>query len=287
MRPARSAPSIAIIVPSHNRHAAIGDCVEACLRQQYDGDFEVIVVDDGSEPPLAPWSDARVRLIRQPQAGPAAARNRGLRATSAERIAFTDDDCRPRPDWLARLSECAPEALAGGHTVNALRENPFSSAAQFLVDFLYRYFDRRPRQRFLTSNNIAAARDRLLAIGGFDETFPLPAAEDRDLCDRWVESGGRLEYAPDAVVDHYHRLGLASFFRQQYRYGRGARALSRRRAARGLTFRPEPRTFYFELLGAPFRSTPAADALRLFGLLLLSQAANVAGFLAEGFRREG
>lgn len=290
MQPLGIAPRVSIVIPTRNRHRSIQQCVSACLALEYPVDrYEILVIDDGSEPRLPRSDDPRVRVIRQPGAGPAAARNRGIHAASGVWIAFTDDDCRPSPGWLARLADVlsdAPNSLIGGHTMNALTGNPYAAASQFLVDYLYEYLDRRPRQRFFTSNNMAGSRERLLDIGGFDEGFPFAGAEDRDLCDRWTNSGGSLLYVRAAVIDHYHDMSLTGFLRQQFRYGSGAVVLSARRAARGFKLRPEPPTFYFGLLAAPFRSCSAGAALRLSTLLLLAQVANSAGFVVESWRRK-
>src|SRR5690349_6129316 len=112
-------PFASIVIPSRNRPQAVRDCVTACLQLDYPADrFEVIVVDDGSEPPVCTWSgDARVRVIRQTAAGPAAARNCGMASARGELMAFTDDDCRPRPDWLSKLADAwtaSPTTLSGG-----------------------------------------------------------------------------------------------------------------------------------------------------------------------------
>jgi cellulose synthase/poly-beta-1,6-N-acetylglucosamine synthase-like glycosyltransferase len=116
-------------------------------------------------------------------------------------------------------------------------------------------------------------------------SFPLPAAEDRDLCERWTECGGDLRFMPEAAVDHLHEMTLSSFLRQQYRYGQGALVLKHKRAARGINFRLEPSTFYFGLFAEPFRSRSLRTAASLFALLFLSQLANVTGFFVETFRR--
>lgn len=286
MKSIAKTPIFSIVIPTRNRHRAIRECVAACLSLDFsDNRCEILIVDDGSEPPVAPFDDPRVRLIRQSAAGPAVARNRGIRAAAGKWIALTDDDCRPRPDWLVQLGRVlaeSPAALVGGNTVNGLPHNPYTAASQFLVDYLYKYFERRPAQWFFTSNNFAGARERFLAVSGFDEGFPFAAAEDRDLCDRWKENGGKLQFVPGAVIDHYHNMSFTDFLRQQFRYGEGARILGARRAARGVELSREPRTFYFGLLGAPFRSGSAGRAIQLSVLLFLAQAANVAGFLASG-----
>src|SRR5262245_47009388 len=139
-----SLPFASIVIPTLNRPNAIRDCLQACLRLDYPADlFEVIVIDDGSEPPVEPSADARVRVIRQSRQGPAAARNRGIQAARGPLLAFVDDDCRPRPNWLSALTtawSAAPAALLGGHTSNGLPSNPFSAASQFLIDHLYDHF---------------------------------------------------------------------------------------------------------------------------------------------------
>lgn len=61
----------------------------------------------------------------------------------------------------------------------------------------------------------------------------MAAAEGRDLCGRWAESQGVLGYVPAAIVDHLHDLSFMGFIRQHIGYGRGAKVLSGRRAARG------------------------------------------------------
>src|SRR5205823_4150566 len=69
-------------------------------------DFEVIVVDDGSTDGsgdlVADWPDARFRLIRQPNAGPGSARNRGLLEARGRYVAFLDADDEWLPGFLAR-----------------------------------------------------------------------------------------------------------------------------------------------------------------------------------------
>lgn len=81
------APRFSVIVPGHGRPGPLAACLRALARQDYPADrYEVIVVDDGSEPPLGPGDadDPRVRWLRQPHAGPAAARNAGAATARGE-----------------------------------------------------------------------------------------------------------------------------------------------------------------------------------------------------------
>ena len=107
--------------------------------------FEVIVVDDGSpSPPDAVVQRFRDRLdislLTAVHGGPAAARNHGAQRAAGEFLAFTDDDCRPAPDWLqALVARCAaaPDHIIGGRTVNALTANPYAVTSQLILDVVY------------------------------------------------------------------------------------------------------------------------------------------------------
>ena len=248
-----------------------------------------MVVDDGSETPAAlsaaTVGDVGVTIVRQRRLGPAAARNAGLRHARGEFIAFIDDDCVADADWLARLVDTLmrhPGAGVGGTIVNLLDANPWSEASQLLVGFLYQDDNRdRDHARFFTSNNLAFPTAALREIGGFDASYQRAAAEDRELCDRWLELGGRLVLAPDARVFHAHPLDLRTFWRQHDAYGRGAWRFRLTRAARAQRMvAVEPPAFYWGLLTYPVR-THGATGLSLSARLLLAQVANAAGFADE------
>lgn len=289
-------PRLSVVIPSFERPAQLHACLDALALQQLPpGEFEVIVVDDGSVlPPRALVKTFAeflpVRLIEQRNAGPAAARNAGARAARAAHVVFTDDDCRPDPQWLAAISTCItahPDAAVGGQIVNALPGNVCSTASQLLIEFLYRHHnDDADASRFLISANIAVARKAFLGIGGFDESFPLAAGEDRDFCERWLEVPLQLVYCPQAVVHHAHDLGITRFCRQHFNYGRGAHHLHSARARRGMQgFRVESLAFYRELILAPYhtphvRRTWGVSAL-LSALLGLSQLSYAVGYALE------
>ena len=249
-----------------------------------------MIVDDGSRTPVTPPSSAatrslRVELLRQPRAGPAAARNAGARRASGELLAFIDDDCVPRTDWLRRLAErfrSGPEEGVGGHTMNALSENLCSAAAQLVIDVGYRQNNHGDAERrWFTTNNLAVAADGFRAVGGFDPTYR--TAEDRDFCSRWAESGRRLAYEPAAVVEHHNALGLLGFARLHFAYGRGAYRFHRDRRQRGAPVRIEG-SYYSRLAREPFRRERSARAATLLGLLVLWHFSNTAGFVWEGLR---
>lgn len=280
-----------ILIPTRDRPKLLNRCLESIGLLDFPRDaFEVIVIDDGSRPPVddivARHAAAiPVRLLQQGGHGPARARNLGLAEARGRYILFTDDDCRLHPGCLRayqRAFEVDPTAAWGGH-IQPDEANPiFGDASQLLVTYLYRYLDNRVP--LVCSNNMAIPRQPLLELGGFDESFPLAAAEDRDLCDRWVQRHP-LRHAPEAIVIHYQRLSFLGFLRQQFRYGRGSFQFNKRREQRGSqSLGPAPLSFYSRMLLFPWRASKVPVAALHTVLIALSQAANLAGFVYEWAR---
>jgi glycosyltransferase involved in cell wall biosynthesis len=284
-----------IVIPTYNRPSHLAACLQACARLDYPRDrFEVIAVDDGGTTLL----DAVVarfqglftlKLLRQENAGPAAARNRGASEARGEFLAFTDDDCSPAPKWLQALAAqfvASPDCAVGGRTLNALTHNLYSTASQLLISYLFSYYNAVPHSaRFFPSSNLAFPTKRFRAIRGFDVTYPRAAAEDRELCDRWLYHGYRMIYDTEAVVYHAHDLTFWTFLRQHFHYGQGALCFRQVRARRGQDrVKVEPPTFYFNMLRYPFVSARGCNALIVMLLLVVTQIANAAGFFWERAR---
>ncbi len=285
-------PTFSIIVPTYNRPLQLWRCLQALSVSKYPNDrFEVVVVDDGSAMSLWPIiaefrAKMAIQFVTQANKGPAAARNVGARLANGRFLAFTDDDCVPHPAWLRQLAlflDDHPEKMVGGYTKNGLPHNNFSLTSQLLIDFLYVHYNRmESRARFFTSNNFALAASQYWRVGGFDETLPLAAGEDREFCDRWQQHGLGMVYLPQAVVEHEHHLRPFSFWRQHFNYGRGAWLFHRIRSLRSHeAVRLESPGFYLRLVGYPLLMGKGRRALGLTAMLMGTQAANAAGFLYE------
>jgi GT2 family glycosyltransferase len=98
-------PRISVIVPLFDKERTVESSLRSAAAQTVT-DLEILVVDDGSRdagPALVrAFPDPRVRLIRQDNAGPGAARNRGVREAKGEYLAFLDADDEWMPDFLER-----------------------------------------------------------------------------------------------------------------------------------------------------------------------------------------
>ncbi len=103
-------PRVSVVIPLYNKAASVRDAVDSALRQSF-GDLELIVVDDGSTDGSASAvrgiTDPRIRLLAQANAGPGAARNRGLAEAVGEYVAFLDAD----DEWDSAFLGLAVAAL--------------------------------------------------------------------------------------------------------------------------------------------------------------------------------
>ncbi len=177
-----------VIVPTRNRPQKLRSALEAISQTDFPLDaFEVIVVADGEGQGLEAVvaeveSPIATRVVEQPQAGPAAARNAGAACARGRYLAFTDDDCLPTPGWLSALNEAldaSPGALVGGRTINAIDGNRCSEASQLIQAIVYSHYNGQPdRASFLASNNMALRAADFASLGGFDPSFWF-ASEDR------------------------------------------------------------------------------------------------------------
>lgn len=281
-----------VIITTFNRPAPLARCLAALLRSDYPyGQFEVIVVDDGGTEPLeeivARFSkEMNIRLIRQPNGGPAKGRNKGVEMARNEFLAFTDDDCEPASGWLSALARSlqrSPDRLVGGHTVNGLKENAYSAASQLIIEVVYAHYNTDPeRSQFFATNNLAVCAELFRLCGGFDESFRI--SEDREFCNRWQHRGFTLAYEPEAIVEHRHPLTFGDFWRQHFGYGRGAAHFHHICAVRKSGRFRDHLGFYATLVHSwrPAAQTiRPAQLVRVLPLLAVWQAANAAGFFYE------
>ncbi|MCB9765380.1 MAG: glycosyltransferase [Alphaproteobacteria bacterium] len=240
--------AFAVVVPALVRtpeHAEnLRRCLEA-LAQCDPAPAEAVVVDDGSPEPidLAPWGLAGAfEVIRQPNAGPASARNAGARATTAPVLVFVDADICVPPDTFARLAaalEAHPDAAAVWGTVTAAHPHP--GPVSRYKNLTHRHFTLRQGDRHglvetphLTTMLAAVRREAFEAVGGFDTRLTTVSVEDVELGRALVDAGGRVLLDPGLEAEHRHRFTLGSAVRNDaHKLRRLVSATLRRRAAGG------------------------------------------------------
>jgi glycosyltransferase involved in cell wall biosynthesis len=290
-------PTFSIVIPTYNRPEKLVSLLHSLELLDYPLDrFEVIIIDDGSvttpkKAIEAFKTDLDITLLSIAHGGPAKARQTGINIARGRFLAFTDDDCAPARDWLNTLEAVlavSPDAAVGGHTINALTDNPYSSASQLLISYLYKCYNADLNQaRYFTTNNLALPAEHFRSIGGLDLTWAISGGEDRDLCERWLRHGYPMLFAPEAVIYHSHHLTFRSFLRQHFNYGRGAfRYHYVQSYPQKQQVKLEPFFFYLRLPLFGFSQVPFKQALLMGILLVISQAANTAGFFSEWIRND-
>jgi glycosyltransferase involved in cell wall biosynthesis len=183
----RDAALLTVVIPVYNGARFLPGCVASILRQDYSA-LEIIVVDDGSTDAIEAAIQALpvdVRFFRQSRAGPAAARNRGIRDASGDLLAFLDvDDVWPEDTLtplVARLLSC-PAALVARGAAQLVRED-----AEGALHYLGNAAETFPFHIGAGVYRRAAFR----AIGLFDEN--LMFGEDTDWYNRLREHNEALE----------------------------------------------------------------------------------------------
>jgi GT2 family glycosyltransferase len=223
-------PHASVVVCSHNGARWIGEALVGLMRLDYSS-YEVIVVDDGSTDGTGDIAgEFDVRVVRTPNEGLSAARNRGLQAATGEIVAFIDDDATPDPHWLTYLVE---KLLTSSH-VGVGGPNIPPPGDGFVADCVA-HAPGGPVHVLVTDElaehvpgcNMAFRKAALDAIGGFDEQFRI-AGDDVDVCWRLQQSGGTIGFSPAAVVWHHRRNSIGGYLRQQRNYGRAEALLERK-----------------------------------------------------------
>jgi len=214
-------PAIAVVIPARNNAATIEKAVRAAKAQRDAGAPEVIVVDDGSTDDTARRArDAGARVVPNAGRGPAAGRNTGWRAASADVVAFTDSDCIPNPDWCARILSALADtdvgAVGGSYDI-ANSESPLARVVH--AEIMARHDAMEPEVRALGTYNFAARREVLEELNGFNEDYLAASGEDNDISYRILKTGRKLLFLRENTVAHHHPTRLWPYLKSQARHG--------------------------------------------------------------------
>jgi GT2 family glycosyltransferase len=215
-----SATTFSVVIPAYNAAATLGEAIGSVLAQTRK-DFEVIVIDDGSSDNTAAiaagFADQRIRVYRQENAGPSAARNRGIAQAVGEYVSSLDSDDLWLPDYLAEMGR-------------VLEENPqadFAYTHAWILDASDRFrtvptgawhrpsTPMLPRDQFIAEllkecfvNAPTIRRTALEQVGGYDES--ISHGEDWELWLRLANSGFEAVRVAGPLTIYRNRPGSHS-----------------------------------------------------------------------------
>lgn len=214
-----SAPTFSVVMAAYNSAPTIGEAIES-VRCQTRRDWELLVVDDGSRDATADvagaFADPRIRVVRTSgNRGPAAARNRGISLAQAPLVCTLDSDDLWLPHYLetmGRTLDSNPDAAVACTDAWVLEETtgrvrkksamalldppePLPGDSETLLAELLR--------RNFIYNSVAARRESLRAVGGYDERLWI--GEDWELWLRLVAAGFRFVRAPQMLAVYRQR----------------------------------------------------------------------------------
>jgi len=235
-RPRRRAmvdyPGISILVAAYNEESCIADTIRSLAEQHYPGEFEVIVIDDGSRDATADVVEANpqpwLRLLRQPRnMGKAAALNRGLAEARHDLVVTLDADSYLYGDALQRLVErylsdpAWTRAVAGTMLVRNSRQNWITRAQEW--DYFHGIAAIKRVQSLFHGTMVAQGafsiydRQALIEVGGWADCV----GEDIVLTWALLKRGWRVGHAEDACCFTNVPDNLRQFVRQRQRWSRG------------------------------------------------------------------
>ncbi len=280
----RPPPIVSVVVPAYNAAATLPLCLAALAQQDYPRDrYEVIVVDDGSQDDTASIAEAAgARVIRQANAGPAAARNAGATAAQGELLLFTAADCAPVPGWIAALVAPFADTRVAGAKGAYLTQQSGRVPRFTQLEYEDRY-DRMAAAEtidFIDTYSAAYRWDVFHANTGFDTIFPTASVEDQEFSFRLAEKGYRLVFVPQAQVYHRHNPTLRAYIRRKFFIGYWKALLARWHPTRLVKDSHTPQTLKVQMALAAL--TLGGGAISgLAGLLVVVSGGQLGAWLRE------
>ncbi len=206
-------PTVSAIIPAYNSAGCVARAIESALCQTY-APIEILVVDDGSTDDTAQIVreyPEPVRLIRQENGGPAAARNRGAREAGGEWLALLDADDAWLPERLEKQLPYTEDPSIGVVQCYDTAGSCMKAPPHITFDALW--------QRNCVGNSTALVRHAAFdQVCGFDEDRSLICVEDYNLWLRLVAAGWEIAVHPECLVLYTPATGNLSS--QLERFGR-------------------------------------------------------------------
>lgn len=232
---------LSVVIPLYNAERYIGELLESLAAQEWDGDWEVVIADNGSNDRGVAIAESygdrlpRLHIVdASSRSGSGHARNVGARVGEGSSLVFLDQDDVPGDGYVATMGEAlrSHEFVCGRQEVEKLnpewtrKQRP---SGQYEGPMMWNY-DFLP---YAAGGTLGIRRSAFDAVGGFDEAVMV--ADCADLCWRvQLDHGADLTFIPDAVLHYRYRDSVRSMFKQQKGYGEAEVGMYARYRDRGV-----------------------------------------------------
>lgn len=219
--------SVSIIIPVFNDQDGIERCLR-CIPFERFSQIEVIVVDNGSCPPisLASFDNELIKSVVCEKPGSYSARNAGVSVSVGDVLVFIDADCWPESGWLnnglSAVLSGGGRKIIGGAVSFVLPEKK-SAVALYQVITGFDQEDNINNKGFSVTANLFCTKEQFLCVGPFSED--LFSGGDREWCWRAIKKGYTLGYVQAALVYTNPRVSLSAAIRQARRVAAGRKTL--------------------------------------------------------------
>ena len=211
-----------VVIPVYNGEKTLRLCLEALQKQTVvRGDYEIVVVDDGSTDGSAALakSSADLYLYQQNQ-GPAAARNEGAFKARGDIILFTDSDCEPTENWIEEIVLPFEEnsdivGVKGAYLTK--QKEVMARFVQMEYESRYAFMKQFEYIDFIDTYAAAYKKEIFVEFKGFDSEFPIAMTEDTELSYRIAAAGHKMIFNPGAIVYHRHPTSFFYYLKRKYR----------------------------------------------------------------------
>lgn len=239
--PVNDAPYLSVVIPTYNRCQSLAATLQSlCHQRDIDArHFEIIVVDDGSTDDtqrttleVAAGSSVSISYFCQPNRGPAASRNVGIRQARGKVILFIGDDIvghshflQQHREWHQKIFPQADAAILGYSPMVGIDGKR---------GLIHQWLDRKQMAfqnlrhggeasyHYFYTCNISIKKSFLMQHGLFKEEYPLAAGEDTELGFRLAGCGLKIYYNHEALAYHVHPFRLKDLCRRYYNLGRAS-----------------------------------------------------------------
>lgn len=239
--PAPSGTAVSVVMPVLNERRHLREAVGRVLRQELDGDLELVLAlgpsDDGTDDVAAELAaaDPRVRLVANPSGRTPQGLNLALAASTHDVVARVDGHAVLPPDYLRTAVTVLEQT--GADNVGGIMDARGVTVVERAIAAAMRSRLGVGSARFHTGGGAGPAetvylgvfrRAALMRVGGYDEHFA--RAQDWEMNHRIRATGGTVWFTPDLRVTYRPRADLRALSRQYFQYGRWRRVVARRHA---------------------------------------------------------